>query len=374
MTVPRRNGGHGHRTEPEEDVLPTDTADTEKRVDLVFEGGGVKGIALAGAFSVLEEQGFHTQNVAGTSAGAVVGSLVAAGYSAKELYDVLQETPFSSFQDEGWEDRIIGLGMPLSILKDHGIFEGEVFHGWIRERLAEKGISRFGDLKVAGEDDARWMYKLQVVVSDVTHHQLLLLPRDAKVLGKDPDDLEVADAVRMSMSIPIFFEPFTVKASGEDIILVDGGMLSNFPVWVFDSDGVPDYPTFGLKLVDPAPKTVEPGEAPELPTKHSALKELITYLLGLVGTMTDSHDKIYLERDSFVRTITIPNLGVKATEFNLSRETSEALFKAGQDATSAFLESWDFAAYRVAFRTGMDQPTRREAITTRMEAAAAGQR
>ena len=131
--------------------MPTDTGDPEKRVDLVFEGGGVKGIALAGAFSVLEEQGFRTQNVAGTSAGAVVGSLVAAGYSAKELYDILQETPFSSFQDEGWEDRIIGLGMPLSILKDHGIYEGKFFHGWLRERLAEKGISRFGDLKIAGE-------------------------------------------------------------------------------------------------------------------------------------------------------------------------------------------------------------------------------
>ena len=188
-------------------------------------------------------------------AGAVVGSLVAAGYSAKELHDLLQETPFSSFEDKGWEDRIIGLGTPLSILKDHGIYEGKVFHAWIRQRLAEKGISRFGDLKVAGEDDARWMYRLQVVVSDVTHHQLLLLPRDAKVLGKDPDHLEVADAVRMSMSIPIFFEPYTVKVLGQDVVLVDGGMLSNFPVWVFDSDGVPDWPTFGLKLVDPDPKT-----------------------------------------------------------------------------------------------------------------------
>ncbi len=80
----------------------------EMRADLVFEGGGVKGIALAGAFSILEEHGFPTQNVAGTSAGAVVGSLVAAGYTAKELHDLLQETPFSSFEDKGWEDRIIG--------------------------------------------------------------------------------------------------------------------------------------------------------------------------------------------------------------------------------------------------------------------------
>jgi NTE family protein len=339
----------------------------EMRADLVFEGGGVKGIALAGAYSILEELGFRTQNVAGTSAGAVVGSLVAAGYTAKELHDLLQETPFSSFQDEAWEDKIIGLGMPLSILKDHGIYEGKVFHDWIRNQLAGKGVARFGDLKVAGENDPRWMYRLQVVVSDVTHHQLLLLPRDAEVLGMDPDHLEVADAVRMSMSIPVFFEPYTVKVLGRDVVLVDGGMLSNFPVWVFDADGVPDWPTFGLKLVDPEPKEVVPGTPPEIPAKHSVLKELIEYLLGLVGTMTDAHDKIYLKRDSFVRTITISNLGVKATDFYLSPETSEALYKAGRDAATTFLETWDFDAYKAAFRSDAAQPTRREAVTSRME-------
>jgi NTE family protein len=352
-------------------TMPTDTPDTEKRVDLVFEGGGVKGIALVGAYSILEGRGFRTQNVAGTSAGAVVGSLVAAGYTAKELYDLLQETPFSSFEDEAWEDRIIGLGIPLSILKDHGIYEGKAFHRWISDRLAEKGVSRFGALKVPVEDDPRWMYKLQVVVSDVTHHRLLLLPRDAKVIGKDPDDLEVADAVRMSMSIPIYFEPFTAKVSGQDVVLVDGGMLSNFPVWVFDSDGEPDWPTFGLKLVNPEPKEIGPGEPPEVPLKHTAMKGLVAYLLGLVATMTESHDKIYLERDVFVRTITISNLGVRATEFDLRKETSEALYKAGQDAANDFLQTWDFDAYKAAFRTGKTQPTRREAVTSRMAEAAA---
>ena len=90
--------------------------------------------------------------------------------------------------------------------------------------------------------------------------------------------------------------------------------------------------------------------------------------------MTDAHDKIYLERDSFVRTITISNLGVKATDFNLSSETSEALYTAGRDAATAFLDSWDFDAYRATFRSGMAQPTRREAVTLAMEEAAAGAR
>ena len=336
----------------------------EKRVDLVFEGGGVKGIALAGAYSVLEERGYRPQNIAGTSAGAVVGSLVAAGYQAKELHDLLEETPFSAFKDEGWEDKVIGLGIPLSIVKDHGIYEGKYFHQWITQRLGDKGVATFGDLKVAGEDDPRWKYRLQVVVSDVTHHRLLLLPRDANVIGTDPDRLAIADAVRMSMSIPIFFEPVTVGTDGGDVVLVDGGILSNFPVWIFDSDGEPEWPTFGIKLVASDPKAPPAGEPVEPVVRHSALKGLVTYILDLIGTMTEAHDKMYLENDVFVRTITVPNLGVKATEFDLPHETAEALYTSGQDAATAFLETWSFQAYRSAFRAGRKQPTRRESITS----------
>jgi NTE family protein len=346
--------------------------EAEKRVDLVFEGGGVKGIALVGGCSILEEQGYRPQNVAGTSAGAIVGALVAAGYSAKELRDLLQETPFSSFEDEGWEDKILGLGIPITIVKDHGIYEGKYFLEWMRTQLKEKDISRFGDLRVDGEDDPRWRYRLQIIVSDVTNHSLLLLPRDAQVLGKEPDELEIAEAVRMSMSIPLFFEPVKVDVAGNEVVLVDGGMLSNFPVWVFDSDDVPEWPTFGLKLVNPQPKVTTDGQIPIAPVKHTLVRGLVQHLLDLVGTMTDAHDKLYLERDSFVRTITISNLGVKATEFDLSVETQDALYESGRDAATEFLKTWDFEAYKAAFREGKEQPTRREAVTSRMKTMAAG--
>src|SRR5439155_1190134 len=105
---------------------------------------GVKGIALVGAYSVLAEEGYAPQNVAGASAGAIVASLVAAGYSAEELHDVLKSTNFYSFEDKGWEDKIALLGKPLSIVKDHGLYEGKVFHDWIGDLLAKKGIMKFG--------------------------------------------------------------------------------------------------------------------------------------------------------------------------------------------------------------------------------------
>jgi NTE family protein len=342
----------------------------EKRVDLVFEGGGVKGIALVGAYSVLQREGYEPQNLAGASAGAIVASLVAAGYSATELHDILQSTPFKNFEDEGWEDRITLLGKPLSVIKDHGLYEGNYFHKWIGDLLAAKAVTKFGQLRVEGEENPKWQYRLQVIVSDVTHHSLLVLPRDAAVIGaKDPDELDIADAVRMSMSIPIFFEPVTRRVANEDVVLVDGGMLSNFPVWVFDSDGMPEWPTFGLKLVDPDPKQPEAGVVPDKPLKDNALKSLVNYLMSLVSTMTDAHDKLYLERDTFVRTITISNLGVKATDFDLTTERAEALYRSGQDGATQFLRTWDFEAYKKAFRSGKEQPSRREVVTSQMKDA-----
>ena len=97
----------------------------EKRVDLVFEGGGAKGIGLVGALLVLEERGYEPQGIAGTSAGAVLTALLAAGYTAGELRELFLELDFDSLRDTAWEDRIPFLGTPLSFLKDQGIYEGK---------------------------------------------------------------------------------------------------------------------------------------------------------------------------------------------------------------------------------------------------------
>lgn len=83
---------------------------TNLDMDLVCEGGGVRGIALVGALEVLEEAGYVTQNRAGTSAGAIVTTLHAAGYSATELRDIIGETSFTQFVDAGVLDRIPIIG------------------------------------------------------------------------------------------------------------------------------------------------------------------------------------------------------------------------------------------------------------------------
>ncbi|MGH2749292.1 MAG: patatin-like phospholipase family protein, partial [Actinomycetota bacterium] len=168
---------------------------SEQNCDLVCEGGGVKGIGLAGAYSVLEERGFQPQNVAGTSAGAITAALVAARFSAQELKDIVFGMDFLKFRDKAWEDRIPFVSRSVSILKDLGIYEGKYFEDWIRELLATKGVRTFADLATDeyGEDP-RYRFRLQVIASDVTTHRLLVLPKDAGLLGIEPAELDVARA------------------------------------------------------------------------------------------------------------------------------------------------------------------------------------
>src|SRR5918994_2064391 len=115
-------------------------ADNETYADLVFEGGGVKGIGLAGAIATLEERGYKPQNVAGTSAGSISAALLAAGYSAPELREIIMDLDYRQFQDKGWEDRVPLIERSLSMLLDLGLYEGNFFLRWIRERLEAKGV------------------------------------------------------------------------------------------------------------------------------------------------------------------------------------------------------------------------------------------
>src|SRR5215210_3400984 len=193
--------------------------------DLVFEGGGVKGVGLAGALATLEEREYRPQNIAGTSAGAITAALLAAGYTADELREIIVSLDYRQFQDRAWEDKVPLVERSLSLLLDLGLFEGDRFLEWIRERLAAKGVHTFADLVQAEyAADPKYRSRLQVIASDVTTHELLVLPRDARKLGVEPDDLDVGLAVRMSMSIPIFFEPVRIEHSktGQTHLIVDG--------------------------------------------------------------------------------------------------------------------------------------------------------
>jgi NTE family protein len=351
---------------------------TGNYVDLVCEGGGVKGIGLAGAYAMLEERGYEAKNVAGTSAGAITAALIAAGYRADELKEIIVSLDFRQFQDEAWEDKLPLIDRSASILLDRGIYEGQRFYDWMKGLLEANQIRTFRDLVIEGETDPKYRSRLQVVVSDVTGRRLLVLPRDAGKLGyKDPDDLEVALAVRMSMSIPIFFEPVLVRNDETDTehTIVDGGMLSNFPVWLFDCEPgeEPDWPTFGLLLVEPEPTKPIGHRLERDGKKDRGVSALVDYIKAMAQTMMEAHDRLYIEKEQYARTIPIPTLGVGTTEFDITRERALRLYESGREATAKFLDTWDFEGYIAEFRQGKEHSRRNEiAADMRRAQVAAG--
>ncbi len=333
MTAPR----------PPQEQAALDRLTRERRYDLVLEGGGVKGIALAGALMELEARGYRAQRIAGTSAGAVVAALYAAGYTAGELRDLILAPDFRSLSDLTPLARVPLVGGLLSVVLLLGQCEGAALQRWLAQRLAAKGVRTFADLRRAHPDGS-----VQVIVSDLTARALLVLPDDAAQLGLDPDALEVAAAVRMSAGIPFYYRPVVRRApDGQRHWLVDGGLLSNFPVWLFDAPppGLPRWPTFGLRLDGDPPARDEV-------LSRSRRANIIQYLSALVSTVLGARDRYALARADYARTIDLPTLGVGTTEFDLPPERAAALFDAGRAAAATFLNSWNYPAYLATYRMG----------------------
>jgi NTE family protein len=303
-------------------------------VDLVLEGGGVKGIALVGAISVLEDHGLKFARVAGSSAGAIVGSLVAAGMPAAALRNAVEALDFKQLCDDTNLDKIPVLGKGLSFFFEHGVYEGDFFRELIAGHLADLGVHTFGDLRFedpsSGLPDHK-QYKLLVTASDVSRGRLMHLPWDYARNDIDPDKQCVADAVRASMSIPFFFRPVRLPIPGKaPSTLVDGGMLSNFPIDAFDRvDGKPPrWPTIGIKLVG----RYDPDKVQHEVSGPMSLAEAI------VGTMSSWHDQMELQDPRVVeRTMFVDTLGIKSTDFDIDKPTQRKLFESGRAAAGRFL-------------------------------------
>ena len=319
--------------------------------DLVLEGGGVKGIGLVGAYTVLKEEGYAFHRIAGTSAGAIVGALAAADIPISEIQRIMREVDYGKFQDRSFLDHLGLVGQGLSTLFEKGIFEGDYLTKWLGDLLASQGKETFADLKLDDPGSGlapEQSYRLVVMASDVSRGRLVRLPWDYPQYGLNPDDQSIAEAVRASMSIPFFYEPIKLetKDGEEDSVsyVVDGGMLSNFPVGVFDrkDDTPPRWPTFGIKL------SARPDSAQK---QRFEIDGLLDFARAIVGTMMTWSDQMHIDDESVLaRTMFVDTTGVRATDFDLDEQTQERLYEEGRDSAVDFLKDWDFQRYVEQYR------------------------
>lgn len=311
-------------------------AKKKKRAYAVFEGGGVKGIGIAGALEVAEMH-YQWERVAGTSAGSIIAALVAANYSAEEIKKLILSIDFSLWRDKYPPSEVPIAGPAYSFLANLGVYQGKFIEEWLAEKLAAKNIAKFGDLICEGEDTLK--YRLQVIASDISRGRMVVLPGDLKHYGIEPENFSVAKAVRMSCAIPFFFSPVVLKYKDEfgvenSSYFVDGGILSNYPLWLFEERNQGrKYPTIGFRLV--APNEGRPR----------AIRGPVSFMSALISTMMEAHDTKYLEERTSAKTISIPTLGISATDFDISDKRKMELYNAGRDASEAFFAKRSFKYY-----------------------------
>ena len=276
---------------------------------LVFEGGGVRGLAYVGALQALEEAGLRPQvdAAAGSSAGAITSALVALGYTAAELRDALVGLDLRMFQDGG----VTG---PLRVLRKFGFFKGDAFLRWMQDRIAAK----------AGDKDATFAavhaatgFDLRVVACDLSRRTAVVLSHETT------PSTPVAVGVRMSMSIPLFFA--AVPYGGE--LYVDGGTMWNYPISIFDVDDEdPGVLGFHLGLRGQAAPPARPV------TNWIAYGQALYESLISVQSYLMEHDP-----EDVARSVFIDTLGVNPVDFGIPEATKQALIDSGYQATKEFL-------------------------------------
>ncbi|MCS6808548.1 MAG: patatin-like phospholipase family protein [Bacteroidota bacterium] len=379
----------------------THDGETVGFIDIVIEGGGVKGIAAIGALYALEECGLRFRKIAGTSAGALNAAFLAcAGASAIHhrtslLLDILANIDFLGFADGGSDAQAVvrlltvpNTDNPLETLLNRAKITIAILRN-LNEVMVRMGLNPGRQLKhflrrefqhlnagrpfTVGELKAKWQrdsirikgqdleQDFQVVVSDITHRRKAVFPLDLDEYVHNADIILLSDIIRASASIPFFFSPFRLQdfATGPenlklpgDTCFMDGFIVSNFPLSIFDvSDFArpPRCPTFGLMIEDISRKY-----------EHPKLDNFFKLGLAIFQTASQHGDKSYINSSphNAARIIHISNRilrdnqehFVSAIDFALSDSEKIQLFHNGVQAVLDKLASWNFHDYIRRYR------------------------
>lgn len=324
--------------------------------NLIFEGGGVKGIAYVGAMQVLKDRGIlpHIRRVGGTSAGAINALIFALGFDIPEQQEILRSTDFRKFMDDSF-----GMIRDTRRLAKHfGWHQGDFFIEWIGALIARRlGNPRatFQDLRTAGLPD------LHVIGTNLSTGYA-----EAFSVERHPQ-MSLATAIRISMSIPLFFA--AMRHGPREDVYVDGGVQLNYPVKLFDRERYID----ATELATAARRTpyynkenarfllARPDRSPYVynrqtlglrldtrediglyrydePLAGKPIKTFTDYARALMAALMNAQENTHLHSDDWQRTVYIDTLDVDTVDFDLSDEKKQALIEQGIAGTEAYFE------------------------------------
>ncbi|MCF8068913.1 MAG: patatin-like phospholipase family protein [Desulfobacterales bacterium] len=323
--------------------------------NLIFEGGGVKGIAYVGALEALNERKIlkNIKRVGGTSAGAINAVLLSLGYTLDETRDILYGLDFNNFMDDSWGS----VRDAKRLISEYGWYKGDFFRSWIGGLIKEKTgneNSTFNDLKNKGCQD---LYLVGTNLS-TGYSEVFSLEHAPR--------MRVADATRISMSIPLFFA--AVRNVRKDVY-VDGGVFDNYPIKLFDREKyiakskkpihgrktgyyssvnkalsktssryIYNKESLGFRLDSGKEIAVfRDGAEPQ----HKKINDFFDYGWALIQSIMNAQDNQHLHSDDWHRTVYIDTIGVNTTDFNLDDNTKHKLVKEGSKGVEKYFKWYD---------------------------------
>ncbi len=318
--------------------------------NIVLEGGGIRGFAYIGAYEVLDSLQIlkSVERVGGSSAGAIQAALLAVGYTPAEMQEIAKTIPLKKFNDGGWSV----IGGTRRLRKQFGWYKGDAFTEWIGELIAKKtGSATTTFAELHAQKDPKGYKDLYVTGTDLTYQCLRIFSYEQY------PDMSIRDAVRISMSIPLYYKPvlmddagkvhFTQPSSGKPLhMMVDGGVLSNYPIHMFDStkytagfDSVNKYylnaETLGI-LLERSDQIKYNVENTGVAAMH--ITKMDQFASALYFTLVDKPNPELSQVSTIKRTISIDNLNLSPRVRKLDSETVDALIASGRAGALIFFK------------------------------------
>ncbi len=312
--------------------------------NLVFEGAGLRGIAYAGAIKELEQKGLlkNVKRVGGTSAGAITALLLTLGYNAEEITEIINSTAFKKFND----GKFFIFGGINRLNKYYGWYRGRQFENWLAHLIESKTGNANIDFFELHQQGMRDLY----ITGTCLNKQALIV-----FSYENYPHMKVKDAVRISMSIPFYFEAVFIDSSGKIVnqpknkkgldVMADGGFVANFPIRLFDSSRYLALAELNIFRANPATigfridsheqikKDADNKSLAPMPVNN--LKE---YVVAFYNIILENLNRQTLGEEDWKRTVSIPDGAIGPRIRKLSAQEVKILVENGRTATQNFLK------------------------------------
>ncbi|MDF2454831.1 MAG: patatin [Cytophagaceae bacterium] len=310
--------------------------------NLVFEGAGIRGLAYSGVIKQLEDHQImpHIKKVGGTSAGAITALMISLGYDSKEIYEIISTTKFQKFND----GQFIFIGGFSRMNSRYGWYKGAAFIKWLEQLIEEKT----GDKDITFSQLVAKGYKELYITGTCLNKQKLLI-----FSAQTYPNMKIKDAVRISMSVPVYFEAVFIDQDGKVYkkpnakanldVVVDGGVIRNFPIFMFDSISmasgkpvrIPNMKTIGIRI-DSELQIQNDSISQEL--VEMPIHNMTDYLNSFYILILENLNRNTLTTEDWKRTISVSSVGISPRIKKLSPAQKQAFIDSGEKYTLAFLQ------------------------------------